>query len=59
MLDDGKGFDMSTVKLNNGIHNIRQRLHALDASYEFTSTPGKGTELNFNLFQRKKNLKNR
>ena len=54
MLDDGKGFDMNTVKLNNGIHNIRQRLHALDASYEFTSTPGKGTELNFNLFQRKK-----
>ena len=49
ILDDGIGFDMEKTSFNNGIHNIKQRLKALNAEYNFKSKVGKGTELKFTL----------
>lgn len=49
LLDDGKGFNFSSIKKNNGIYNITSRLEALNAKYDFTSEPGSGTILNFTI----------
>jgi len=44
--DDGVGFDTSVNRDNSGLHNMRSRANLLGASYELTSSPGKGTKLN-------------
>ncbi|MEZ4963615.1 MAG: sensor histidine kinase [Saprospiraceae bacterium] len=45
-LDDGKGFDMQDGKYRNGLgmQNIESRMKMIDASYQFTSAPGKGVK---------------
>ncbi|MDF2449507.1 MAG: histidine kinase [Bacteroidota bacterium] len=43
--DYGKGFKMSEKKDGNGIFNIKTRLHALNAEYNFGSDINKGTYL--------------
>jgi signal transduction histidine kinase len=44
--DDGVGFDTSVNRGNSGLHNMRSRANLLGATYELTSSPGKGTKLN-------------
>lgn len=43
--DNGKGFDISTVKGGHGLNNIRTRVEALGGYVEIISGPGKGTEV--------------
>lgn len=47
--DNGKGFDMEKVLKHNGLNSILTRLDALNTPYFLSSTPGKGTVLNFIL----------
>jgi signal transduction histidine kinase/ligand-binding sensor domain-containing protein len=42
--DDGKGFDMNSVRLfANGLANIQNRIEQTNGTYFITSEPGKGT----------------
>ncbi|NND51120.1 MAG: tetratricopeptide repeat protein [Flavobacteriaceae bacterium] len=41
--DDGKGFDPNNVDLGNGLNNMKKRALDLDALFQLTSAPGKGT----------------
>ena len=42
--DDGKGFDMNSVRLfANGLNNIQNRIEQAHGTYFITSEPGKGT----------------
>lgn len=41
--DFGKGFDLNTVKMGNGLFNIQNRAEHLNAKWEIKSSPGKGT----------------
>lgn len=43
--DDGKGFNIKTIKKGNGIYNIQSRLISIQTEYKFTSNKDKGTEL--------------
>lgn len=43
--DDGKGFDVSVVRLGNGLNNMKARVAGVNGQLRFTSIPGKGTEL--------------
>lgn len=48
--DNGSGFDTDVVRNNNslagnGLRNMRERAHAVDASFELLSTIGKGTTI--------------
>lgn len=47
--DNGKGFHMNNVLKYNGLNSILTRMDALNTGYLFTSTPNKGTGLNFIL----------
>jgi signal transduction histidine kinase len=44
--DDGKGFDMKTIRKNsNGLINMKYRTEVLNGKIEIISAPGKGTEI--------------
>lgn len=45
--DDGAGFDVSQVKLGNGIISMRTRATELGGSFKVDSIPGKGTRICF------------
>jgi len=45
--DNGKGFKVEKKSKGSGIKNIRTRLKAIDAKYEFLSYPNSGTKLKF------------
>lgn len=45
--DNGKGFNVEKKSKGSGIKNIRTRLKAIDAKYEFLSYPNSGTKLKF------------
>jgi two-component system sensor histidine kinase DegS len=50
VLDDGTGFDPATVahaagEQGLGLHSIRDRIEALDGTFQIESAPGKGTQL--------------
>ena len=48
--DDGKGFDMKTVRKNsNGLTNMHYRTAALKGKISIISTPGKGTEIHLSF----------
>lgn len=49
--DNGKGFDLNKVELGNGIYNIKSRLEAINAKYEFDSKLNLGTRLLIKLKQ--------
>lgn len=46
--DNGKGFEYNNSR-GNGMYNIESRLQVLRATYEFTSVPGKGVQMEINL----------
>lgn len=41
--DNGKGFDLETAELSNGLHNMRKRAHEMGAELEVQSEIGIGT----------------
>jgi len=47
--DDGKGFDIPSARMGNGLVNMHQRATGMKARFNLESTPGKGTtvELEF------------
>jgi signal transduction histidine kinase len=45
VVDDGSGFDVSTVSRGNGLTNMEDRLDALGGTLHITSSPGNGTTL--------------
>jgi len=49
--DNGKGFDIQTVKLGNGIENMYHRAEKMNGKLQIISKPGKGTTiiLSFNI----------
>lgn len=50
--DDGRGFDVEYVMSGNkgiGLLNIRSRIRSINGSIDFTSIPGKGTTVSFQI----------
>ena len=47
--DNGKGFDLNTVKNGYGLKNIQERAHKIDAELHINSTEGQGTHLELQL----------
>ncbi len=43
IIDNGKGFDMATVKKGNGLINMHKRADEAGAILSVQSVPGKGT----------------
>lgn len=43
--DDGKGFPPDTVVEGMGLHNMRERIHALGGELRIQSAVGQGTEV--------------
>jgi signal transduction histidine kinase len=47
--DDGKGFDVDTIALGNGINNMRKRILDIQGEFTIVSTNGKGTKITIQL----------
>ena len=49
--DDGRGFDVSTVRAytGHGLRNMQERAHALGAQLRIVSVPGQGTRIEVKL----------
>lgn len=45
--DDGKGFDLDTADLGNGIQNMKKRIEDVGGTFELVSEPNKGTQISF------------
>jgi len=45
VVDDGRGFDVSTTIRGNGLTNMEDRLDALGGTLRIASSPGNGTTL--------------
>ena len=43
--DNGKGFDVSTIKNGNGLNNLRYRAAQIKYSIDISSSPGNGTTI--------------
>ena len=43
--DDGNGFDETTARKGNGIHNIRERAKEMTALLQYNTIPGNGTSV--------------
>jgi len=43
--DNGVGFHQDTIKKGNGLANMQNRAHEIDAKLDFDSSPDKGTRL--------------
>ena len=48
--DDGIGFDMNKVNLGNGLENMKNRAHSIDADFILDSAPNKGTKIILKIF---------
>jgi len=47
--DDGVGYDMSTLKAGNGLHNLKERCKIINADLKMISAPNEGTEVIISL----------
>jgi signal transduction histidine kinase len=47
--DDGKGFDMGSVKRGAGLTNMEDRIDALGGRIEMSSAPARGTRVQGSL----------
>jgi PAS domain S-box-containing protein len=47
--DDGRGFDLDTVKKGQGLKNMRSRAELLNGTSEIITSPGKGCKLKVNI----------
>jgi len=55
LIDNGKGFDVETVKRGNGLNNLEKRAKEINGQIDIKSEPGKGTCINLMVIL-KKNL---
>ena len=53
--DNGKGFDMNTVSIGNGLENMQQRVKELDGAISIFSEINKGTTINLSCSKNKAN----
>ncbi|MFV0470466.1 MAG: sensor histidine kinase [Paludibacteraceae bacterium] len=49
--DNGKGFDMKTVSIGNGLHNMRKRIEDIEGEYTIVSELNKGTAISVVLLK--------
>lgn len=47
--DNGKGYDMDSVKLGNGIRNMRERVRNCNGEFSIHSKPDQGTTINIKI----------
>ncbi|HTB32846.1 MAG TPA: two-component regulator propeller domain-containing protein [Bacteroidia bacterium] len=47
--DDGKGFDMDTIKRGNGLSTMKKRAEAMKGKWIFESSTGSGTHLELKI----------
>ena len=45
IIDDGKGFDLATVKKGNGLHSIQKRVKELNGAVTVISKVESGTSI--------------
>lgn len=50
--DDGIGFDINSIKLGNGLENMKNRATSIGAKIEINSTKEKGTTIYFEIAKR-------
>ena len=48
--DDGIGFDMNKVNLGNGLENMKNRAHSINADFILDSAPDRGTKIILKIF---------
>lgn len=49
VVDDGQGFDISSVARDHGLENVNRRTEELDGSVTIESVPGEGTSVTVTL----------
>ena len=49
ILDNGKGFNINTVELGNGLSNMEKRMNDIKGSVTIKSAENKGTEILLNV----------
>ena len=49
VVDDGQGFDISSVTRGHGLENVNRRTEELDGSVTIESVPGEGTSVTVTL----------
>jgi len=49
--DDGKGFDINTIEMGNGINNIKKRAYDIGADIDINSEENKGTTIIMKISQ--------
>ncbi len=49
ILDNGKGFDLKTVELGNGINNMKKRAHDIHLEIQIESLPNDGTTIKLRM----------
>ena len=54
VIDDGKGFDLETIQLGNGINNMKKRAHEIDGELHVVSNENEGTAIQLKLQDLKK-----
>ena len=47
--DNGKGFDINTIDLGNGIVNMQKRIEEIGGTFKIESQPTKGTQITMTL----------
>ncbi|MDC9724032.1 MAG: sensor histidine kinase [Urechidicola sp.] len=47
--DNGKGFDITTVEMGNGLENMQRRMDEIDGNININSKLGKGTSINIKI----------
>lgn len=47
--DNGKGFDMDTIKLGNGLSNMQKRAHELNADFNIYSKINEGCQISLKI----------
>ncbi|WP_298265479.1 tetratricopeptide repeat-containing sensor histidine kinase [uncultured Lutibacter sp.] len=53
--DNGKGFDINTTELGNGLENMQHRIKEIGGEIIISSTPAKGTLIKISCFKNKTN----
>ena len=53
IIDNGKGFDINTVKRGNGLNNLEKRAKEINGQIDIRSVPGKGTAINLMVVLKK------
>lgn len=47
--DNGKGFDITTIEMGNGLENMQRRMEEIEGAFKINSKPNEGTSINLTL----------